>query len=116
MGRPLAESILANPGRWDLSQLMAISNGAAPLSEAVRAQIRAALPDSVAGLAAVLPSLRTGEAIISGEAVVLPSRILIRRPDPLPLAEDPSLQPWRDKKTPADVAPALAAWREAYTQ
>ena len=31
--------------------------------------IRAALPDTVSGLAAVLPSLRTGEAIISGEAL-----------------------------------------------
>jgi hypothetical protein len=81
-----------------------------------QAKIRAALPDSVAGLAAVLPSLRTGEAIVSGEAVVLPSRTLIRRPDPLPLAEDPSLEPWRTPKIPADVAPALAAWREAYAQ
>lgn len=81
-----------------------------------QAKIRAALPDSVAGLAAVLPSLRTGEAIISGEAVVLPSRMLIRRPDPLPLAEDPSLDPWRSPKVPAEVAPALAAWREAYAQ
>ncbi|MCA1674053.1 MAG: ATP-binding protein, partial [Actinobacteria bacterium] len=36
--------------------------------------IRAALPDSVSCLAAVLPSLRTGEAIVSGEAVVLPAR------------------------------------------
>ncbi len=81
-----------------------------------QAKIRAALPDSVAGLASVLPSLRTGEAIISGEAIVLPSRILIRRPDPLPLAEDPSLEPWRNTKSPADLAPALAAWREAYAQ
>jgi DNA helicase HerA-like ATPase len=46
--------------------------------------IRAALPDSVAGLAAVLPSLRTGEAVISGEALV------------------------------PDVRPALAAWRGTY--
>jgi uncharacterized protein len=81
-----------------------------------QAKIRAALPDSVAGLAGVLPSLRTGEAIISGEAVVLPSRILIRRPDPPPLAEDPSLDPWRKEKALADVAPALAAWREAYAK
>ena len=44
--------------------------------------IRAALPDTVAGLAAVLPSLRTGEAIVTGEAVVLPSRALLTRPKP----------------------------------
>ena len=79
-------------------------------------KIRAALPDTVSGLAAILPSLRTGEAVVSGEAVVLPSRTLIQRPDPLPLAEDPSLEPWRGEKTPPDVAPALAEWREAYAQ
>jgi hypothetical protein len=79
-------------------------------------KIRAALPDTVSGLAAILPSLRTGEAVVSGEAVALPSRTLIRKPDPLPLAEDPSLEPWRREKTPPDVAPALVAWREAYEQ
>ncbi len=44
MGRPVAETIKNNPGRWDLSSLMAVSNGAAPLSLAVREQIREALP------------------------------------------------------------------------
>jgi len=44
MGRPVAEALLAEPERWDLSRLMAVSNGSAPLSDGVRAQIRAALP------------------------------------------------------------------------
>ncbi len=44
MGRPVAEAILAEPDRWDLSSLAAVSNGAAPLSEGVRAEIRKALP------------------------------------------------------------------------
>jgi len=44
MGRPVAEAILAEPDRWDLSSLMAVSNGAAPLSEGVREEIRKALP------------------------------------------------------------------------
>lgn len=44
MGRPVAEAILAEPDRWDLSSLVAVSNGAAPLSEGVRAEIRRALP------------------------------------------------------------------------
>jgi uncharacterized protein len=76
--------------------------------------IRAALPDSVAGLSAVLPSLRTGEAIVSGEAVILPSRAIVDRPDPMPLAEDPSLDPWRQEPGMPDVGPALAAWRGTY--
>lgn len=44
MGRPVAEAILAEPDRWDLSSLAAVSNGAAPLSDGVRDEIRQALP------------------------------------------------------------------------
>jgi hypothetical protein len=77
-------------------------------------RIRAALPDTVAGLADILPSLRTGEAIVTGEALVLPARVLIDLPDPMPLAEDPTLAPWREKATVPDLAPAVAAWRGAY--
>lgn len=77
-------------------------------------KIRHALPESVAGLAEALPSLRTGEAIISGEALILPARTLIDRPDPLPLAEDPSLQPWRGTPDLPDLAPPIAAWRGTY--
>lgn len=76
--------------------------------------IRAALPDSVAGLAAVLPSLRTGEAVITGEALTLPARALIHRPDPLPAADDPSLAPWREQTSILDLAPPVASWRGAY--
>jgi acyl-coenzyme A synthetase/AMP-(fatty) acid ligase len=45
MGRPVAQAILAEPDRWDLSSLAAVSNGAAPLSDGVREEIRRALPD-----------------------------------------------------------------------
>ncbi len=83
-------------------------------NSADQGKIRAALPDTVAGLAAALPALRTGEAIISGEALVLPARALIDCPDPLPLAEDPSLRSWRTQPSIPDLAPALAAWRGTY--
>jgi len=76
--------------------------------------IRAALPDTIAGLAAVLPSLRTGEALVTGEAVVLPARAQLDKPNPKPLADDPSLVPWRGEPNVPDVAPALAAWRGTY--
>ena len=74
-------------------------------------KIKTALPDSVSGLAAALPSLRTGEAIVSGEALVLPARILVDRPNPGPLADDPSLAPWRQDPVHPDLGPALAIWR-----
>lgn len=76
--------------------------------------IRAALPDTVAGLAAVLPSLRTGEGIVSGESVVLPARVLFDMPDPRPHADDPPLSPWRGEPKVPDVGPALSEWRGTY--
>ena len=47
-----------------------------------QSKIRAALPDAVEGLAAVLPSLRTCEAVVSGESLVWPARVLGDRPNP----------------------------------
>lgn len=79
-----------------------------------QAKIRAALPDSVAGLASVLPSLRTGEAIVTREAVALPARTLIDPPTPFPDAHDPSLESWRQTTTVPDVSTALKIWRGLY--
>lgn len=83
-------------------------------NSADQGKIRSALPDNVAGLAAALPALRTGEAVISGEALVLPARALVDCPDPPPRAEDPSLRAWRAEPTIPDLNPALAAWRGTY--
>ena len=76
--------------------------------------IRGALPDTVAGLASVLPSLRTGEAIVSGESLVLPVRALLDRPNPTPLADDPSLASWRQEPHVPNIETALAHWRGTY--
>ena len=76
--------------------------------------IKAALPDTVAGLAAVLPSLRTGEAIVSGEALVLPVRALLDLPRPKPHADDPSLVSWRGEPTKPDLSSSIADWRGIY--
>jgi len=73
--------------------------------------VKAALPDSGAGLAAALPALRTGEAVVSGEAVILPSRVLVDTPHPQPDAQDPALASWRNPASRNDLADALATWR-----
>lgn len=74
--------------------------------------VRTALPDAVAGLASVLPSLRTGEALISGEAIVLPTRAALRKPDPEPRAADPTLEGWRTAPAAApDVEAVIGRWR-----
>lgn len=73
--------------------------------------VKRALPDSVAGLADALPSLRTGEAVVSGEAITLPTRTLIDQPNPWPAAEDPSLKAWRNPPKVLELAPSIASWR-----
>lgn len=73
--------------------------------------VKSALPDAVAGLAEALPALRTGEAVVAGEAVPLPCRVQITRPNPRPEADDPSLESWRKQASANDVRDAIARWR-----
>jgi DNA helicase HerA-like ATPase len=76
-----------------------------------QSRVRSGLPDSLLGLSDALPSLRTGEALVAGEAVAIPSRVLIDRPRPAPRADDASLAAWRSPAARNDIAGALARWR-----
>lgn len=76
-----------------------------------QATVKAALPDAVAGLADALPALRTGEAIVVGEAVTLPTRVQIDLPRPRPRADDPPLKSWRGPEVVNTVLGAIARWR-----
>ncbi|WP_315861205.1 helicase HerA domain-containing protein [Anatilimnocola floriformis] len=95
-------------------------------NETDRGQIRSCSSDNLEGLFSMLPILRTGEALIVGEAVSLPVRALIdlppigRRPD----SEDPEVvvrrgpdgkrvRPggWTEPTTSEDYAPLVHAWR-----
>ena len=78
--------------------------------------VKAALPDAVAGLAEALPALRTGEAIVAGEAVTLPCRVQITNPNPRPEADDPSLGSWRMPPAANDLKDAIARWRGSPTE
>ena len=79
----------------------------------------------------MLPVLRTGEAIIVGEAVNLPIRTLIDRPssDRRPDSTDPKVvvpedeehgyeSPggWNQKRDPSDYAEAVELWRRQNPQ
>ena len=96
-------------------------------NEADRGQIRSCSSDNLEGLFAMLPILRTGEALIVGEAVSMPVRALIdlpplgRRPD----SEDPFVVVPRDKNGnrvrpggwteplgTEDYKPVVNAWRK----
>lgn len=77
-----------------------------------QATVRAALPDAVSGLSSALPSLRTGEAVISGESVVVPTRTVLRVPNPAPRAADATLRGWRVQPSEQnDLSSAVEAWR-----
>jgi DNA helicase HerA-like ATPase len=96
-------------------------------NETDRGQVTSAASDNLKGLFDMLPALRTGEAIIVGEAVSLPIRTLIdppaknRKPD----SEDPrvvvrgSLQRdgfdgaggWNQKRDTQDYAAVVRLWR-----
>lgn len=76
--------------------------------------VNAAMPDNLGSLSELLPSLRTGEAIIVGEAVKIPSRVRIPRIDPRPDSGDPEPSiAWKDASVEKpEFAKAIVNWRK----
>lgn len=84
-----------------------------------RSHVAAAVTDNLSGLLEMLPGLRTGEAIVIGEAVPLPVRVLIdsladaQRPD----SSDPLVQDdrgpggWNRAREPGDYRAVTHVWR-----
>lgn len=65
-----------------------------------RGYISSAIQDELQTIMELLPSLRTGEAIISGEAVKIPSRIKFFKTANTPKSEDPKVsEKWEEDKT-----------------
>jgi hypothetical protein len=83
-------------------------------NQADRSRVAAALPDELTDLVNLLPALRTGEAIVTGEAVKVPSRFRIRKARHKPVGSDPDLATgWRmdPRPDPLHYTPAVNAWR-----
>lgn len=79
-----------------------------------RAKVQAALPDSLSGIVDSLPVLRTGEAIITGEAAKLPIRCRVTLPpeDSRPASGDPPVaNAWAKANPGTDYPRLVAAWR-----
>jgi hypothetical protein len=85
-----------------------------------RSHVTAAVTDNLAGLLGMLPALRTGEALIVGEAVQLPVRTIVdppaknRRPDSVdPLVYD-EYGPggWNRGREPGDYGEMVRTWRQ----
>jgi hypothetical protein len=86
-----------------------------------RGHVAGAIPDNLGDLVANLPSLRTGEAVIVGEAVHLPMRAFVRLPregrrpdssDPKIATADDEPGGWTSPRAPADYPDAVRSWRE----
>lgn len=85
-----------------------------------RGHVTSATTDHLEGLLDMLPILRTGEALIIGEAVKLPMRVLITAPPEgqRPDSSDPKVfekaatAGWNQPFTPSDFSTVITAWRK----
>lgn len=77
--------------------------------------VKAALPDASVGMSNAISSLKNHEAVVSGEAVTLPSRVLVDDPNPPPDADDPSLDSWLEESSITTVENNINQWYERYS-
>ena len=74
--------------------------------------IRRLVPDSLAGLMDMLPSLRTGEALVVGDSVVMPTRVIVDFPKPEPKSGDVNFaEHWAKGIKGIDVERIVKRWR-----
>ena len=79
-----------------------------------RARVAGALPDGLVGLLDVLPVLRTGEAVVTGEAAKLPMRCRVAFPAPIhrPRSADPEVSTqWQLRRRDEGYERVVASWR-----
>lgn len=83
-----------------------------------RARVKGALPDNLSGLMDLLPVLRTGEAIIAGEAARLPVRCRVSLPAASyqPRSADPKVtEAWATRRIAEGYDRVVASWRAQRT-
>lgn len=83
-----------------------------------RARVKGTMPDNLAGLMELLPVLRTGEAIITGEAARLPVRCRVTLPseEHLPRSRDPEVsKAWSVRRRAESYDRVVASWRAQRT-
>jgi DNA helicase HerA-like ATPase len=82
-----------------------------------QARVKSTVPDELTGLTGLLPILRTGEALVLGEAMQIPSRIRVRLVEPRPDSGDPEVSDrWRAARTEnAEYGAAVTMWRRQRT-
>ncbi|QGY45898.1 DUF853 family protein [Maribellus comscasis] len=78
-----------------------------------RGHVSAAVQDELSNMIDLLPSLRTGEGLILGEAVKIPSRVKFRKISNAPKSSDPDVtQQWKkDKPDNSEYEKVVENWR-----
>jgi uncharacterized protein len=86
-------------------------------NRADRSAVESTIPDDLGGLTDLLPALRTGEALVLGEALQVPSRIRVQKAPERPVGDDPVLpDAWLEPRPdPKSYAPVVAQWRAQTT-
>jgi DNA helicase HerA-like ATPase len=76
--------------------------------------VKRLLPDTLANLTDTLPSLSSGEALLIGESIIIPSIIKIDKCVPAPKSEDiPYLEIWKEKwKEDVDFPKITDEWKK----
>lgn len=119
---------IAKEGRKYGVACMIVSQRPAEVSETILAQcnnfvnlritnpndqnyVRRLVPDSMAGLLDILPSLRQGECLVLGDAVALPIRAMVDYPDPPPDSFDIKFfDKWQKSEQTTDVKDVIDRW------
>lgn len=86
-------------------------------NSADRAKVQASMHDDLGALASMLPALRTGEGLVMGEAMPIPTRIRFYRAPDKPQGDDPTMPDAWLKPRPgvAEYEAALVNWRRQST-
>ncbi len=130
--RPSLESIerIAKEGRKYGLTLMVVSQRPSEVSRTVLAQcnnfvalrltndedksyVRAVLPNNLHGIVDLLPNLRSGEALIIGEAVMLPAVAKFELPSPQPRSSTvPVISRWEERWKDVHFTSLVQRWRQ----
>lgn len=76
-------------------------------------KIRRLLPDTLGNQANILPSLRDGEALVTGDAVTLPSKVYFDLPNPEPKSKDVTYHKSWNNGIPSDydIKKIIYSWK-----
>ncbi|MFA6568639.1 MAG: ATP-binding protein [Victivallales bacterium] len=76
--------------------------------------VKRLLPDALGNITETLPTLKSGEAILIGDSVLMPSLVLVERCSPEPSSNDiPYLKIWKDKWKDISFDDLIKKWQSA---